>query len=250
MQAALKKKNAFRALCGAAIDLLLPPRCLATGEIVDAQGMISPAFWSQLQFIEDPFCKTCGIPFNFEIANDTLCAACLDREPVFDRSRSAVIYNDASRKLILSFKYGDRLHAVHTFIPWMLRAGQDMIDAADFIIPVPLHSRRLRERRFNQSALLAQEIAKRSGKPYIPDALLRTRHTAPQQGLNFKERGKNVHGAFSVNEKYSLKNKNILLIDDVFTSGATLNECARVMKAAKAASVSVLTIARVTKEEF
>ncbi len=252
MQAALKKKSAFSALWGAAIDVLLPPRCLATGEIVDAPGMISPAFWAQLQFVEAPFCKACGIPFSFDIANDSLCAACMDREPVFDSARSAVIYNEASRKMILSFKYGDRLHAVHTFAPWMLRAGREMIGQADFIVPVPLHHRRLRERRFNQSALLAQEIAKKSGKPhaYIPDALRRTRHTVPQQGLNFKERGKNVQGAFAVNEKYSLKNKTILLIDDVFTSGATLNECARVMKAAKAECVSVLTIARVTKEEF
>jgi len=250
MQAALKKENALTALWRTAIDLLLPPRCLATGEIVDAQGMVSPAFWSQLQFIEDPFCKTCGIPFSFGTSPDTLCAACMDREPVFDQARSAVIYNDASRKIILSFKYGDRLHAVHTFTPWMLRAGHELLNSADIVIPVPLHHRRLRERRFNQSALLAHELARKSEKTYIPDALLRTRHTIPQQGLNFKERGKNVRGAFAANERYALKGKTVLLVDDVFTSGATLNECARVMKAVKAAAVNVLTIARVTKEEF
>lgn len=240
------------ALCRAAVDVLLPPRCLATGEIVDAPGMLSPKVWPQLQFIEAPFCKTCGMPFSFEIANDALCAACMDREPVFEASRSAVMYNDASRKMILAFKYGDRLHAVKTFAPWMMRAGQSLINQADFIIPVPLHNRRLRERRFNQSALLAQEIARKSGKAYIPDLLQRTRHTIPQQGLNYKERGKNVHGAFEVNENHlhAVKGRVILLIDDVYTSGATLNECARVMKQAKAAIVNVLTIARVTKEEF
>jgi ComF family protein len=176
----------------------------------------------------------------------------MEREPVFDQSRSAVTYNEASRKLVLAFKYGDRLHTVHTFVPWMIRAGRGLIDQADFIIPVPLHYRRLRERRFNQSALLAQEIAKATGQNYVPDALLRTRHTKPQQGLKAKERDKNVHGAFAVNDGH-LKNvsgKNILLIDDVYTTGATLNECARILKAAKAASVNVLTIARVTREEF
>lgn len=246
------KKNIFSTLWTSAIDSLLPPRCVATGEIVDAQGMLSPAFWSQLQFIEDPFCKTCGIPFSFNITNDALCAACMDQEPLFDRSRSAVIYNDASRKLVLGFKYGDQLHSVDTFVPWMIRAGQSLIDQADFIIPVPLHARRLRERRFNQSALLAQEIAKRTGKKYIPDALMRVRHTTPQKGLNAKERNKNVRGAFTVNERYSavFRDKNILLIDDVFTTGATLNECARVLKQAKTTSVNVLTIARVTREEF
>ena len=246
------KNNPFYSLWTTAIDLLLPPRCLATGEIVDAPGMVSPAFWPRLQFIEAPYCKTCGIPFSFDIANDALCAACMDREPVFDQARSAVTYNEASRKMILSFKYGDRLHAIHTFAPWMIRVGQDLIDQADFIIPVPLHNRRLRERRFNQSALLAQEVAGRSDRAYIPDMLERTRHTVPQQGLNFKERGKNVHGAFAVSKKHllALKGKNILLIDDVFTSGATLNECARALKNAKASAVNILTIARVTKEEF
>ena len=246
------KNNTILDLCKSAIDLLLPPRCLATGEIVDAPGMVSPEVWPQLQFIESPFCKTCGMPFPFDIANDALCAACMDREPVFDASRSAVIYNEASRSMILAFKYGDRLHAVKTFVPWMMRAGQALIDEADIIIPVPLHNRRLRERRFNQSALLAQEIARKSGKAYIPDLLQRTRHTIPQQGLNYKERGKNVHGAFEVNPDYlgTIEGKTILLIDDVYTSGATLNECARVMKKAKAAAVNVLTIARVTREEF
>ena len=246
------KKNPLLALWEQAVDALLPPRCLATGEVVDAQGMVSPAFWSQLQFIEAPFCKTCGIPFSFEISSDTLCAACMDREPVFDCARSAVTYNDASRKLVIGFKYGDRLHAIHTFVPWMMRAGQPLIDAADVIMPVPLHPRRLRERRFNQSALLAQNIAKRNAKLYMPDALLRVRHTVPQKGLKAKERDQNVRGAFAVPPLKIdiIKGRHVLLIDDVYTTGATLNECARILKQAKAASVNVLTIARVTKEEF
>lgn len=242
--------SALLQLCKAAIDLLLPPRCLATGEIVDAPGMVSPSVWPQLQFIEAPFCATCGLPFSFEIANDALCAACIEREPVFDQSRSAVLYNEASRKMILAFKYGDQLHAIKTFAPWMTRAGKDLIEAADIITPVPLHPKRLRARRFNQSALLAQEIAKTSGKTYQPDALLRTRYTTPQQGLSRKERDKNVHGAFAARHKEVLSGKTVLLVDDVYTSGATLNECARVLKAAGANIVTVLTIARVTKEEF
>lgn len=238
-------KNLFRS----AIDILLPPRCLATGEIVDAPGMVSPAVWSQLQFIEKPFCKACGIPFSFEISNDALCVNCLDHPPVFDQARSAVVYNEASRDMILAFKYGDRLHAIHTFVPWMLRAGQDLIAASDLVVPVPLHNRRLRERRFNQSALLAQEIIKRSGGLYLPDALQRPLHTVPQQGLSYKERNKNVRGAFMVKGS-GLAGKAVLLVDDVYTSGATLNECARVLKAAGAVGVNVLTIARVTKDDL
>jgi ComF family protein len=212
--------------------------------------MVSAEFWPQLQFIEAPFCKTCGIPFSFGIEEGALCAACMEREPAFDGARAAVVYNDASRQLVLGFKYGDRLHAIHTFVPWMIRCGRDLIDAADIIIPVPLHHKRLRARMFNQSALLAQEIGKRVQKTYIPDALRRIRPTLPQKGLSAKERLKNVQGAFAVNGNVSLRNKNILLVDDVFTSGATLNECAKVLKEAGADRINVLTIAKVTREEF
>ena len=251
MYSSVRKKNLISALWDTAIDTLLPPRCLATGDIVDHPGMLTPAAWAELRFIENPFCQTCGIPFSFEMTGHMLCAACIEREPFFDHSRSAVVYNDAVRKLVLAFKYGDRLHAVDTFTPWLLRAGQELLERAHFILPVPLHRQRLRERRFNQSALLAQRIAQKTTIPYLANALLRLRHTPPQQGLNARERDRNVRGAFAVSEHCleNLKTKNILLIDDVFTSGATLNECARVLKAAKTAEVNVLTIARVTREE-
>lgn len=234
------------------IDILLPPRCLATGIIVDQQGMLNPDFWSQLSFIEKPFCMTCGIPFGFSVAGEALCAHCMESPPVFDRARSAVTYNDPSRQLLLAFKYGDRLQAADTFLPWLLRAGSEMILESDVIVPVPLHARRLWQRRFNQSALLARTLAASARKTCLPDALIRLRHTAPQKGMNRKERKENVRGAFCANGRHggNLAGKNILLIDDVFTSGATLNECARTLKRAGALSVYVLTVARVVKEEF
>jgi ComF family protein len=234
------------------IDILLPPRCLATGEIVDKQGMLAPDFWSQLSFIEKPFCVTCGVPFGFSVTGDTLCAPCMESEPVFDRARAAVVYNDPSRQLLLAFKYGDRLQAADTFLPWLLRAGSEMIAESDIIVPVPLHARRLWQRRFNQSALLAQAVAASAKKQFLPEALIRLRHTVPQKGMNRKERKDNVRGAFCANGRYAaaLTGKNILLIDDVLTSGATLNECARTLKRAGASSVFILTVARVTKEEF
>ncbi len=236
----------------AALDLLLPPRCVGTGEIVDAQGMIAPAFWAQLQFIEAPFCKTCGLPFAFDMADGSLCAACLEREPLFTQARAAVVYNDASRQLVLDFKYGDRLHAVHTFVPWILRAGAGLITQTDIIVPVPLHTKRLRERRFNQSAILAQEIAKRTNKLCLPDALHRTRATLPQKGLSHAMRDKNVRGAFAAKPRQAgkIEGARILLIDDVYTTGATLNACAKALLDADAKEVNVLTIARVTREEY
>lgn len=234
-----------------ALDLLLPPRCIATGEIVDRQGMISPKFWSELVFIDDPMCAVCGLPFALPMAAGGLCANCLDREPRFDKARSCVVYNDASRKMILNFKYGDHLHSVHTFMPWLERAGAALIAESDIIIPVPLHPRRLWARRFNQSALLAQALARRSGRSYAPDTLVRQRCTPPQKGLNRKERNDNVRDAFAIPPRLAatLAGKNILLIDDVFTSGATLDACTRELKSAGAAAVFVLTLARVTREE-
>lgn len=235
-----------------ALDLLLPPRCPGTGEIVDHPGMVSPAFWRDLAFIESPFCGTCGLPFPHPVAEGALCGACLDHAPAFDAARAAVAYNDASRRLILDFKYGDKIHAAGTFLPWMIRSGAQLIDACDVIVPVPLHPLRLWQRRFNQSAVLATALARHSGKPHSPDALLRRRATKPQKGLKRAERLKNVKGAFAANPKRraDIAGKNILLIDDVFTSGATLDECAKALKAAGAAAVYILTLARVTREDF
>lgn len=237
-------------LWNATLNLLLPPRCAGSGRVVDAPGMLSPAFWSTLSFIENPFCDTCGTPFGFGAVAGTLCAECIDDAPEFTRARSAVVYNEASRKLVIDFKYGDRLHAVQTFTPWLARAGAALLADADLIVPVPLHYRRLWQRRFNQSAILGEALAKRTGIDFLPDALLRQRHTEKQKGLSRKERHENVRGAFAVNENAALRDKTIVLVDDVYTSGATLNECARVLKKAGAAQVYVLTIARVTRDEI
>ena len=238
--------------CKATLDLLLPPRCIGTGEIVDAPGMVSPAYWSQLSFIEQPFCACCGLPFGFDATADMLCGGCLEMAPEFDAARAAVVYNDASRQAVLDFKYGDRMHTAVTLASWMMRAGATLIDCCDILAPVPLHARRLWQRRFNQSAVLADIIAKRSGKIHLADALHRRRHTVPQKGLSRSERGQNVKNAFGIDPRRAeiIKGKNILLIDDVFTSGATLNECARTLRHAGAAAVTVLTVARVTREEF
>ena len=250
MSNAVKPRSRILSLWNATIDVLLPPRCLGSGDIVDAPGMVAPAFWSQLAFIENPFCDTCGIPFSFQTPLGILCASCLEETPHYDRARSAVVYNDASRKLVIDYKYGDRLHAVHTFTPWLMRAGAELLAATDYIVPVPLHRKRLWQRRFNQSALLAAEVGRRAKLPVLQDTLLRLRQTVPQKGLSRAHRRENVHGAFGLAPNQNVVGKTVMLVDDVFTSGATLNECARVLKKHGAEKVFVLTIARVTKEEF
>ncbi|TVQ85300.1 MAG: ComF family protein [Micavibrio sp.] len=257
-----------RAFFSKTVDFILPPRCAVTGTPVDAPGMISADVWAQMRFIDAPFCRLCGLPFDFLEAEDAedaentenmemFCGACLDNPPVFDRARSAFVYQGAGRDLILAFKHGDRLHLVRALTQWTMRAGAEILKKTDTLIPVPLHRRRLWQRRYNQSALLARALAEKYPQMvYAPEALRRIRATPPQKGLSRKERQKNMRRAFAVPETAApatsaaavLKDKNVTLIDDVFTSGATLNACAAVLKKAGAQNVFALTPARVVLE--
>lgn len=233
------------------IDAILPPRCAFTGNLVDSQGMIASEAWAGLRFISFPYCYDCGAPFEFApIAGaDMKCAGCLSDPPEFSRARSALAYDDASRSFILGFKHGDQTHSVVTMVPWLKAAGADLWESADIIVPVPLHRWRLLRRRYNQAALMGGVMAKAAGKPMIADALLRTRSTPSQGHLKPDERRKNVSKAFVVNPKRAGKiaGKTIILIDDVYTTGATVRECAKALLASGAKEVFVLTLARVIK---
>ncbi len=235
------------------VEWLLPARCPLTGDSVERQGMISPAAWATLRFVADPQCFSCGIPL---IVSDEggenpglKCADCLTDPPPFECARSSLVYDDASRKLILGFKHADQTYAVKTFVPWLVRAGADFWAADPLLVPVPLHRWRILRRRYNQAAILAQGLARETTLTCIPDLLLRTRATPKQAHMKVKEREKNVHKAFAINERHAdqLKGRAVVLVDDVMTTGATVRECAEVLLKAGASSVSVLTIARVTK---
>jgi ComF family protein len=234
------------------IDVVLPPRCPVTGEIVDAQGMLAPAAWAELSFISRPYCKCCGFPFEFAVpagSGDNLCAACLVERPPYDSARAALVYNDASRDFILKFKHGDQTHNAVAMTPWLRTAGQDFWGRADVIMPVPLHRFRLLRRRYNQAALMAQRMAKEMGVIYLPDSLVRTRATPTQGHLKARARADNVRRAFAVPDKKSktVMGKNIILMDDVYTTGSTVKECAIALKEAGAATVYILCLARVVR---
>ena len=180
---------------------------------------------------------------------DLTCAACLARPPVYSRARAVFRY-DTARDLVLRFKHADRTDYAPTFATWMCRAGADLIENADMVIPVPLHRWRLLKRRYNQAAVLASAIARQSELQWMPNALTRTRAT-PSQGamISAKARRRNVLGAFTVDAalKSRLKGKRVLLIDDVMTTGATLEACARALRRAGASEISALTLARVVR---
>lgn len=237
------------------MEWLLPACCPLTGEAVERQGMISPSAWAQLHFVADPICCMCGIPLGFSGAEShsagvqTACVDCLQDPPSFAGARSVLVYDDASRPLILGFKHADQTYAVRTFVPWLLRAGADYLRDDPLIVPVPLHRWRLLRRRYNQAALLAHGVARETGQFCIPDLLLRTRATPTQGHMKAGERARNVSRAFGVNPRHAekVRGRNVLLIDDVLTTGATVRECSDMLLRAGATAVNILTIARTVK---
>jgi ComF family protein len=184
-----------------------------------------------------------------DFVTELVCAACIARPPAFSRARAVFRY-DTARDLVLRFKHADRTDYAPAFVTWMQRAGADLIATSDVVVPVPLHRWRLLKRRYNQAAVLANAIALQSGLEALPDILTRTRST-PSQGamISAKARRRNVLGAFAVRPsmKPRLKAKRVLLIDDVMTTGATLEACARALKRAGAQEISALTLARVVQ---
>lgn len=234
---------------GIALDALLPPRCLSCGVAVDRQGTICAGCWSELAFLSEPMCAACGYPFEYELGPGTLCGACAHTLPAFDRARAVLGYDEISRGLVLGLKHGDRTHEAPAFGALLARAGTELLREADLIVPVPLHWRRLFARRYNQSALLAQAVGKASGVPVAVDALVRRRATPSLGHMSPSARRRALRGAFAVRaqRRDAVRGRRIVLIDDVLTTGATGEACARVLKRAGAASVDLLVFARVVR---
>ena len=225
------------------LDLILPPLCpLCKKPVVNEHSLCADCF-KKLEFIGEPCCHICGRPFSFDVLGDRTCAQCLATPPLFTQAKSVAIYDDISKKLILAFKHGASLDLLPLLSKLMLLRGQSLVEQADLIIPVPLHRFRLLKRKYNQSALLAKHIAKHSQKTCAPDGLKRIRSTPTQGKLSPTERKKNVANAFRINPRLAVKDKTVLLIDDVLTTGATANECSRILIEAGAKQVLLLTFA-------
>lgn len=229
------------------VDTALPPLCAACRSPVgDGAGLCADC-WSKLHFIEPPYCARLGIPFTYDPGPGLLSMEAIANPPAYDRARAAVRYDDIARELVHRFKYGDRLDLAPMLGQWMARAGRELLAEADALVPVPLHWRRLWSRRFNQSAALAMTVSGLSGVRVLPETLKRVRATPQQVGLGKTERAANVQGAFKVapERKADVKGRRLILMDDVLTSGATVDACARALLRAGAAHVDVLVFARV-----
>ncbi len=236
------------ALRGAA-DLLLPPSCFACGEPVATQGLLCAACFPRFRFIGPPLCHCCGLPFAHagEAGEGGLCQACLEHPPAYDHARAAWLYDEASKPLVLAFKYGDRTDLAPAFARAMAAAGAGLLAEADLLAPVPIARARLVSRRYNQAGLLAAELGRIAARRVGQGLLIRRRNTAPLADLPARERARMLAGAIAVAPRHaaSVPGRRVLLIDDVLTSGATANACAEALLAAGAAGVDVLTVARV-----
>jgi len=229
-----------------ALDVALPTLCVACREPVEGEGVCAEC-WSRLSFIERPYCPRLGIPFVYDPGPDLLSMEAIANPPAYGRARATVRYDDVARTLVHALKYQDRTDLAPAMGRWMARAGRELLDGADMLIPVPLHWRRAWHRRYNQAGALGRAIERASGVKLRGDLLQRIRQTEQQVGLTRPQRASNVQGAFKVpaDRQSEVAGRRLILIDDVLTSGATVDACARALLRGRAAQVDVLVFARV-----
>jgi ComF family protein len=226
-------------------EYLFPERCFGCGKVMGLSRGLCPECHGKAGFISEPSCAYCGEPLEFSPLKRPVCRRCMKSRPAFARNVSVMRYGDIAREIILPLKHADKTYIAKWMAELMFARGRALLEACDIIVPVPLHRMRLLRRFYNQSALIAGFLSKMGGRPAIFNNLVRVRNSQSQGHLGFKARKRNVLGAFRVKSPAALIGKRVLLIDDVITSGATLSECARVLKSSGAKRVSCLSFAKV-----
>lgn len=230
------------------LDMVVPPLCLACHTPMAAHDTLCPDCWRRIDFIRPPLCDRLGLPLPYDAGPGAISARAVAEPPVYARARAVARFDGVMRDLVHDLKFHDRSDGLDLFGRWMTEAGGEVIATADVLVPIPLHRLRLLKRRFNQSALLANEVSRRAGLAVAPLALVRTRRTRAQPGLTREQRRDNVRGAFAVPARRAgeVQGRRVLLIDDVVTTGATVSAAARALLDAGASSVDVLSLALVT----
>lgn len=241
----LKNKLSFKNLVRYFVNLLYPCRCPCCRKIVNNDSFCDKC-WKKLIFIEKPTCSICGEPLDIKTNYDLLCANCVNKKHYFNKVMSIFIYNSTVAKSIYRLKFNEKVFLSKFFSNFMIKIIKDF--DIDYITAVPMHKSRLKERGYNQSLLLARDISNKISINVLEDLILKIKNTSPQTKLSIKKRRTNLRSVFKINENYKncIKGKNILIVDDVFTTGTTVDECAKVLKMNGVCRVYVITIARTT----
>jgi ComF family protein len=249
------------------IKIIFPNTCLLCNQIISEKNFLCKKDFKQLKFIVDPKCRICSEPFDknqIENGKNIICATCTKEKPAFKEVLTIFYYNAAIKKIISNFKYYDQSYLADKLGLLLYNKSRQYLPIIDLITIVPLHKKRLSKRKYNQTALLARAMIKHAKKDllkkdylclikkFIPDLLIKNKNTKSQALLKRNERKQNLANSFVINPKYLnlLKNKKILLIDDVITTGATLQKCTLKLKQEKAEEIIILTLAKSSKEKF
>jgi ComF family protein len=242
------KTGIVKSLLAGVADLIFPPQCMNCGVLLKSSTGLPfcNACYRRIRFVRSPCCECCGLPFEAPSTEDHLCSGCISADQCFSIARSAGIYEDVLLEAVHKFKYNRNLGAGKALAKLMAEYEYPSFDPGnyDWIMPVPLHPRRLRQRGFNQAVILSRELAERFSLSLQLKVLRRSVHTRPQFNLGRTERGPNVKGAFEIGKKGALEGKKVILVDDVYTTGSTVRECAKTLLQAGAQDVAVLTLAR------
>ncbi|MBR9841568.1 MAG: ComF family protein [Rhodobacteraceae bacterium] len=237
------------------LQILFPPRCVGCGDLVESDFGLCGSCWRETPFAGGLVCEKCGVPVHGEEKQaPVLCDDCMRYERPWSKGRTALLYRDNGRKLVLAIKHGDRYDIVRPAARWLALAAKPLLELPDgesLIAPVPLHRVRLFKRKYNQSALLAKALAANLNLPFCLDLLERPSARGSMRGLDHAERFMKMQGAMTVNpaRKEQVKDKTVLIVDDVMTSGATLSAATLAAFGAGALDVRIVTLARVAKSD-
>ena len=236
-------RGVFAGALHRAVEFIYPPQCVACESATQTPHSLCVSCWNALPLISKPYCERLGVPFAVDFGAGMLSPAAIADPPRFDRARAVARHRDSAKALVGKFKYGERLDLARLMARMMVQAGADILPETDLLVPVPMHRLRLWRRRYNQAALLANEVGRLTGIPVDLDALQRVRHTRAQVGLGRSERQQNLAGAFRVSPAHepAIAGRRVVVIDDVRTTGSTLNACAHILRKAGASRIDVLT---------